>query len=250
LWESRHIKTEKTGKFRLEQFQLNNGLNFYRDYSKWNFLLETPFELSHKCCGEMKKKPLHKIKDKQPITAQMADESLMRTSQWLQKGCNAFNTKNPRSNPMSFWLENDILTYIVKHDLPISKAYGEIARDYEKDGLLQGQTDLFSECGLNCNYKTTKCQRTGCCFCGFGVQHDTGRFVLLAEQEPKLCDYVMRGGAFDTDGMWKPTVDGMGYWFVLEWLNVHGNLQIGIPNKEYYLEKYQTDKTRKYLEKE
>jgi hypothetical protein len=60
----------------------------------------------------------------------------------------------------------------------------------------------------------------------------------------------MRGGAFDTDGMWKPTNEGMGYWFVLEWLNVHGHLKIGIPNRDKYMQKYQTDETRKYLEQE
>ena len=57
------------------------------------------------------------------------------------------------------------------------------------------------------------------------------------------------GGVFDeTDGMWKPSKNGLGYWFVLEWLNVHGKLNIVIPNREYYLEKYSTEETEKYLE--
>jgi 3'-phosphoadenosine 5'-phosphosulfate sulfotransferase (PAPS reductase)/FAD synthetase len=77
------------------------------------FLLEAPFHISSKCCDFMKKSPLHEVsKIKKPFTAQMADESKQRRSQWLQNGCNAFELKNPISNPMSFWLENDVLTYI------------------------------------------------------------------------------------------------------------------------------------------
>lgn len=100
-----------------------------------------------------------------------------------------------------------------------------------------------------CEFTTTGCKRTGCIFCGFGITQDKDRFIRLSEQEPTLCDYVMRGGAFDTDGMWKPTNDGLGYWFVLEWLNAHGKLGIGIPNREKYLEEYGNEKTRQCLER-
>jgi 3'-phosphoadenosine 5'-phosphosulfate sulfotransferase (PAPS reductase)/FAD synthetase len=220
---------------------------------KYKFLIKAPFKISHLCCIHTKEKPCinyEKMTGRKPIIGTMADESKGRETSWLKSGCNAFDTDRPSSQPMSFWLENDIHTYIHTYGLQIAKQYGEVVRDYDKDGLLQGQTDLFSDNNLFCNYRTTGCKRTGCVYCGFGTTHDRQRFTRLALEEPKLCDYVMRGGAFDTDEMWKPTVDGMGYWFVLEWLNVHGNLQIGIPNREYYLEKYQTDKTKKYLEKE
>ena len=96
-------------------------------------------------------------------------------------------------------------------------------------------------------YKTTGCKRTGCIFFGFGITQDKERFTRLAEQEPKLCDYVMRGGEFNENGMWQPSKDGLGYWFVLEWLNVHGNLKIGIPNREYYIDKYGISKTEELL---
>ena len=46
------------------------------------------------------------------MTAQMASESRLRTSQWLKNGCNGFNMKSPISNPMSFWTEQDVLLYI------------------------------------------------------------------------------------------------------------------------------------------
>ncbi len=84
----------------------------------------------------------------------------------------------------------------------------------------------------------------------FGITQDKDRFIRLAEQEPKLCDYVMRGGEFGENGMWQPSKNGLGYWFVIEWLNVHGNLKIGMPDRQHYLNEYQTDETRKYLEVE
>ena len=42
----------------------------------------------------------------------MASESRLRKEQWLIHGCNAFDTKRPRSQPMSFWTEQDVLEYI------------------------------------------------------------------------------------------------------------------------------------------
>lgn len=43
------------------------------------------------------------------------------------------------------------------------------------------------------------------------------------------------------------TFRGLGYWFVIEWINIHGGLKIEIPNREYYLAEYQTEETKKYL---
>lgn len=128
-------------------------------------------------------------------------------------------------------------------------------RDWKKDGLTEGQIDFYeklSEIDPSCklpgyHYKTTGCKRTGCIFCGFGITQDKQRFVRLSGQEQKLCDYVMRGGEFSDSGMWQPSKNGLGYWFVLKWLNVHGNLGIGIPNWDYYHERYGTDETDKYL---
>jgi 3'-phosphoadenosine 5'-phosphosulfate sulfotransferase (PAPS reductase)/FAD synthetase len=213
---------------------------------KYQYLLQSPFIISQKCCDEMKKKPLHRYeKRKKPILGTMAEESRMRTQKWIQNGCNAFNTTHPKSNPMSFWTENDVLTYIHNNHLPIAEAYGDVVVKGTENGQIAIE-DVLQDY-RDCQFCTTKCKRTGCIFCGFGITQDLNRFVNLNKEEPLLCDYVMRGGAFDTDGMWKPTNDGMGYWFVLEWLNVHGHLKIGIPNRDKYLSKYQTEETRKYL---
>ena len=109
----------------------------------------------------------------------------------------------------------------------------------KNDGI-DGQINIHDYLGdyRDCQYETTGCKRTGCIFCLFGIRQDLDRMVRLSEQEPKLCDYVMRGGEFNEKGMWQPSKDGLGYWFVLEWLNKFGNLHIGIPNRNYYLEKY------------
>lgn len=224
------------------------------DYSKYSFALNAPFNVSEKCCDVMKKKPFKSVNGF-PIIGSMAEESTNRLKSWLQNGCNAFESKKPKSNPISFWTERDILTYIHENNLVIADAYGQVVRDWKKDGLTEGQIDFYeklSEIDPSCklpgyHYKTTGCKRTGCIFCGFGITQDKDRFIRISEQEPKLCDYVMRGGEFSDSGMWQPSKDGLGYWFVLKWLNVHGNLGIGIPDWDYCHEKYGTEETDKYL---
>ena len=224
------------------------------DYSRFSFIFNAPFNVSEKCCDVMKKKPFKLVRG-YPIIASMAEESANRLKSWIQIGCNAFESKIPKSNPMSFWTEQDVLTYIHTYNLSIADAYGQVVRDWKKDGLIEGQIDLFEKYAEiiptyelpGCHYRTTGCKRTGCIFCGFGITQDKDRFIRLSEQEPKLCDYVMRGGEFNENGMWQPSKDGLGYWFVLEWLNTHGNLGIGIPNWDYYHEEYGTEETDKYL---
>lgn len=138
-------------------------------------------------------------------------------------------------------------TYIHTYNLTIADAYGQVV--VKNDGV-DGQMNIHDYLGdyRGCQYETTGCKRTGCIFCGFGITQDKQRFVRLSEQEPKLCDYVIRGGEFSDSGMWQPSKDGLGYWFVLEWLKVHGNLKIGIPNRDYYMDKYCSEENRKYLE--
>lgn len=57
---------------------------------------------------------------------------------------------------------------------------------------------------------------------------------------------VLRGGKFGKDGNWIPH-NGLGFWFVIKWLNVHGNLGIELPNENEYIEKYGTEETAKHL---
>ena len=60
------------------------------------------------------------------MTAQMACESRLRERSWLVNGCNGFEMKSPRSNPMSFWTEQDVLKYIKDFKIPIASVYGNV----------------------------------------------------------------------------------------------------------------------------
>ena len=178
----------------------------YLDMSKWKPLLDVDFRLSANCCSVMKKSPLkahEKKTGKHPITAQMATESILRTQKWLQYGCNGFDMKHPKSNPMSFWTEQDVLQYIKQNGIPIASVYGDIV--YKDDGKLY----------------TTGCNRTGCIFCAFGchLEKEPSRFQRLKQTHPRQYEYCIGGGGYDEDGIWKPNNDGLGMRHVFDELN-------------------------------
>lgn len=178
----------------------------YLDMSKWKPLLDVDFRLSANCCSIMKKSPskAHEKKTgKHPITAQMATESKLRTQKWLQYGCNGFDMKNPKSNPMSFWTEQDVLQYIKQNGIPIASVYGDIV--YKDDGKLY----------------TTGCNRTGCIFCAFGchLEKEPSRFQRLKQTHPRQYEYCIGGGGYDENGIWKPSNDGLGMGHVFDELN-------------------------------
>lgn len=254
LYEAKNSKsngkpyTHRMRKLNGEAVDKGGNLSQY-NIPQWKFLLEAPFNISHKCCDVMKKNPAKNYErdhKSNGIIATMAVESRLRQEKWLKHGCNAFDLKRPQSNPISFWTEQDVLQYIHENNLTIADAYGQVI--VSNDGV-DGQMNIHDYLGdyRGCQYETTGCKRTGCIFCGFGITQDKQRFVRLSEQEPQLCDYVMRGGEFNESGMWQPSKDGLGYWFILEWLNVHGNLRIGIPNREHYLSALQTEKTKELI---
>lgn len=185
---------------------------------KWKPLLDLPFKISNQCCAIMKKQPLHdyvKRTGLKAMTGQMASESRLRTQQWLKNGCNGFNMKQPISNPISFWTEQDVLLYIKKYNIKIPSVYGEVVNDNRTEDD-EEQLSLFE-----CKLKTTRCNRTGCIYCGFGCHLEKGktRFQLLKETHPRLYEYCMGGGEFDENGMWQPNTKGLGLKFVFDKLN-------------------------------
>jgi 3'-phosphoadenosine 5'-phosphosulfate sulfotransferase (PAPS reductase)/FAD synthetase len=190
---------------------------------RYKFLLDSPYKISNKCCSVMKKSPAHEYARKtgrMPITAQMASESRLRTQTWLQHGCNGFDMKNPVSNPMSFWTEQDILLYIRKNKIPICSVYGEIVTDDEENGqmTLADVTDLeLFDLGRPALH-TTGCNRTGCMFCGYGchLEKSPGRFERMKITHPKLYEYIMKP--------WDQ--GGLNYKEVIDWINEHGDLHI------------------------
>lgn len=190
---------------------------------KYQPILYAPFKITDKCCRIMKKSPMydfHNETGRNPMTAQMADESRLRTQQWLSNGCNMFDAQHPISNPMSFWTEQDVLKYIKINNLPICSVYGNIIPDYGSSGEMDGQMD-FSDIGCmedKRKYKTTGCDRTGCMFCGYGchIERNPNRFERMKETHPKQYDFIM-----------KPTEKGgLGFKEVIDWLNENCGLGI------------------------
>ena len=204
---------------------------------QYKFLLDAPFRISHKCCYKVKKEPAYlyeKATGRIPIVATTTEESRARQSAWLKHGCNAFNTDRPISAPFSFWLNQDILEYHIRENLPMADVYGHIEVDIP--GMMPGQMTLFQEEMTGNKLRTTGCPRTGCIYCLFGITQDKDRILRLQKLEPKRADYVLRGGEFDKKGMWIPTKEGLGYWFILDFLKENG---IDIPYKD--AEKYRKD---------
>ena len=120
-----------------------NGLNadgtpskYNERYEKWRFLLDAPFLISDRCCAVMKEHPLHKYAREHHlymILGTMASESVRRQSSYLKTGCNAYLKRDPTSQPMSFWTEQDVLAYLKMTGLSYASVYGEI---FEEAGKL------------------------------------------------------------------------------------------------------------------
>lgn len=235
-------------------FVNTDGTKSMYNKTKYKFMLYAPFSISESCCNVMKKSPSHSYQKKTgtyPMTATMASESKLRTQKWLQNGCNSFDVNHPVSNPMSFWTEQDVLLYIREHNLQIASVYGDIIDENEE---ISGQMNLgdfgLFDIGRPC-LKTTGMNRTGCFACLFGYQRekpeDNRIDAIINHSNPKLADYMLRGGEFrESDGLWHPH-QGLGYWFLIEYCNKYGKMKMTYPNREYYIEKYSTPETDKYL---
>ncbi len=133
--------------------------------AKWQFLIDAPFKISHKCCDILKKNPVKKYEKetgRAPYIGTMIEESRLRLQSHARHGCNAFGLSRPQSRPLMPWTREDILFYLYENNLPVSEIY--------KKGY----------------------DRTGCMFCGFGA-HTTKdkRFDLMAKTHPKQYRYCM-----------------------------------------------------------
>lgn len=164
-------KDKKTGETRQSRFKPSK--------KAIDVALNTSIPVSWKCCDIMKKKPFKKYKKetgRKPILGMMAGEAIMRRNAWLLHGCNAFESKNPSSNPLAFWTEQDVLQYIVENNIDYATVYGEIKQDE------------------NGKYYTTGVDRTGCMFCMFGVHLDKkpNRFQRMKETHPIQYAYCMK----------------------------------------------------------
>jgi 3'-phosphoadenosine 5'-phosphosulfate sulfotransferase (PAPS reductase)/FAD synthetase len=145
---------------------------------KWNYLKDSDIPISNQCCSIMKKHPMRKYgkeTNRKPFIGTMACESQLRKKEWLNNGCNAFNTKSPSSQPMSFWTEQDVLTYLRDFKIPYASVYGDIVEN--KKGKLE----------------TTGVDRTGCMFCMYGchLEKEPNKFQRMKITHPKQYDYCI-----------------------------------------------------------
>ena len=148
---------------------------FKARYKRWQFLVDSPFKISHKCCDVMKKKPFHDYMKRHGggmLVGTMTCESRLRKQAWLKTGCNAFQLG--KGMPLSFWTEEDILQYILDEQLQIPTVYGDIVKVGDK--LI-----------------TTGEKRTGCMFCPIGVHLEKypNRFQRMAKSHPEIYDYCI-----------------------------------------------------------
>lgn len=148
--------------------------------AQWRFLVSAPFRVSDHCCEIMKKRPAaryEKETGRKPFIGTLATDSKARQKTYLQTGCNAYDLQHPRSAPLSFWTEQDVLQFLLENRVAIPSVYGQIL---EVDGRLV----------------TTGVRRTGCVFCCFGLHLDhldgpENRFQRLARTHPNLHRYCM-----------------------------------------------------------
>ena len=141
-----------------------------------------PFKISARCCYHMKKAPLNKFErqsGRHPITGVLACESKLREQSWIKFGCNGFERQRPLSQPLAFWLEEDILRYLKMTGIPYAPIYGDIVESRKKNG-----TPIL---------KTTGVSRSGCMYCMYGVhlEHEPNRFQLMQVTHPQQYDYCI-----------------------------------------------------------
>lgn len=214
-----NIKAGKENTNRVKQirgeFKNYDGGKSQFNYEKYKFLLDAPFKISEKCCDVMKKSPIKAYEKKtgrHPFIGQLTQESVKRRNAWLKTGCNGFELENPQSNPMAFWLEQDVLSYIRINNLPIASVYGDVVY-VDEDGM-EYTEPTFSE---SMKLKTTGCTRTGCMFCGFGCHlNQDDRYTSMKKTHPAIYDYVFKP---ESEG-------GLGYKEKIDWLNENGKLKI------------------------
>lgn len=158
-------------------FKNGNESIFNKRFIKWAFLVNAPFNISDKCCEIMKKRPYRifsKESGRVSFIGTMASESSRRELTYLKNGCNAFDKKQPTSQPLSFWTQQDILAYLKLTKIPYADVYGDIITHNKK--LI-----------------TTGVERTGCMFCMFGIQVEKtpNRFQMMERTHPKQFNYCI-----------------------------------------------------------
>ena len=188
--------------------------------------LNSNIPVSMMCCSIMKKNPAKKYAKetgRKSIQGTLAEESKLREMNWIKHGCNAFDSSEQISRPLSFWTNQDILHYLKIFNVPYCPVYGEIqVKPSEDTG--KGQINLIDYLGCyepEDVLQTTGCDRTGCMFCMFGchLEKEPNRFQKLKKTHPRPYEYCVNGGEF-VDGKWQPNKEGLGLGYVLDYIGV------------------------------
>jgi len=162
--EVRTTKSEKLLYKRL--YGANNKYKSGKIPNKWQYLINAPFDISHKCCHYLKIQPIQtfeKQSNLKSFVGIMTSDSHARKQKYIRGGgCNSFVGKQ-YSIPLAFWLEKDVWEYLHKFDVPYSKIY-----------------DMGAD-------------RTGCMWCMFGVhmEDEPNRFQRMKQTHPKIYDYCI-----------------------------------------------------------
>lgn len=199
-------KRNPSGKVMQNVFNPENKGRF--GFYKWKFLIDSEIPVSDECCDVMKKAPAKKYAKetgRKAILGTLASESSLRYKSWLQNGCNAFDSKTPTSQPLSFWTEQDILQYLKFFGVPYCPVYGEIVATDPGGDVYEIPIEFFKELcavGIPLKLKTTGCDRTGCIFCMFGchLEKDPNRFQRLKQTHPRQYEFCMGGGEYVWEG--------------------------------------------------
>lgn len=217
-----HRGDEEVKEKRLNGYMGRNGKKITdgKISNKYKELIYAPFEVSEKCCDKFKKRPLTIYKNKtgkNPITAELAEESRNRQTQYLKHGCILHNDNKTKCTPLGFWTKQDILECIKKYNIKVSELYGEVVED---NGVLKFSGE----------------QRTGCNICGFGLLYDLDRLTRLKKRHRKEYDHMTNGGKWIqkdiyrwhrfywggeleyTNWYWVPSDEGYGYKEVLTYI--------------------------------
>lgn len=139
---------------------------------KWQYLVTASFDTSEKCCEIMKKGPFRhyeKETGRVPYIGITQDEGFVREHRYAHTGCNVYDGKTVKSQPIGFWTRQDVLRYVMENDIEICPVYGDIRR--------RSNGELY----------TTGEHRTGCMFCAFGahLEAEPNRFQRMAVNHPK-----------------------------------------------------------------
>ena len=177
VWEARNGAQSALDSMHGCRKDKNGNIVARYNYSSWEFLLDAPFKICHKCCVILKKKPLldyYRKTKKVPIVGTLASSSRLRGQSYMRNGCNSYESKVPKSAPLSFWNEQDVMNYIKSNNIKVCPLHGFIT-------TVQGQL-VFS------NFN-----RTSCMFCGYGVHTEKcpNRFQRLKKVHPEQWDYII-----------------------------------------------------------